>query len=118
VSSDRRDAGSATLWVVIAMAVVVTVAMGCAAVGTVVVARHRAATAADAAALAAAGDVVAGPAAACAAAAGVARVDGAQLTRCGLDGAGAQVEVRLPLPGGLSRFGSAVGQARAGPAAQ
>jgi secretion/DNA translocation related TadE-like protein len=115
VSPDRRDAGSATLWVVIAIVVVVTVAMSCAAVGAVVVARHRAATAADAAALAAAGDVLDGPAAGCAAAAAIAHADGAALTRCGLDGAAAQVEVRLPLPGGLSRFGSAVGRARAGP---
>ena len=116
MSSDRPDTGSATLWVVVAMAVVVAVAAGCVAVGTVVVARHRADIAADAAALAAAGAVLDGQAAACTAAAAIARLDGALLTRCGLDGAGAQVEVRLSLPGGLGRFGTAVGQARAGPA--
>jgi secretion/DNA translocation related TadE-like protein len=118
MSRDQRDDGSATLWVVVAIAVVVAVATGCAAAGMVVVARHRADTDADAAALAAASEVLDGPAAACAAAAAIARIDGAWLTRCGLDGAGAQVEVSLSLPGGLSRFGRAVGQARAGPAAQ
>ncbi len=118
MSRDPRDDGSATLWVVVAMAVVVAVATGCAAVGMVVVARHRADTAADAAALVAASEVLHGPATACSAAAAIARIDGARLTRCGLDGAGAQVEVGLSLPGGLSRFGRAVAQARAGPVAQ
>jgi secretion/DNA translocation related TadE-like protein len=115
--NNHRDAGSATLWVVVAMAVVIAVAACCAAVGTVVVARHRADVAADAAALAAASDVLDGQPAACAAAAAIARVDGARLTRCGLDGADAQVEVTASLPAQLTRFGSAVGAARAGPAA-
>jgi secretion/DNA translocation related TadE-like protein len=97
------------------MAVVLTVGGACGSVGVVTVERHRADTAADAAALAAAGQVIAGPVAACAAAAAIARTDGAALTRCGLDGAGAQVEVSVALPGALGRFGEAVGRARAGP---
>jgi secretion/DNA translocation related TadE-like protein len=110
-----NDAGSATLWVVTAMALVLGVGGVSGSVGVVTVERHRADTAADAAALAAAGHVIAGQAAACAAAAEIARVDGAELSRCGLDGAGAQVEVDLALPGVLGRFGHAVGRAHAGP---
>jgi secretion/DNA translocation related TadE-like protein len=115
VSRGRDDTGSATLWVVTAMALVLGVGGVSGSVAVVTVERHRADTAADAAALAAAGHVIAGQAAACAAAADIARADGAVLTRCGLDGAGAQVEVRVVLPGVLSRFGVAVGRAHAGP---
>jgi secretion/DNA translocation related TadE-like protein len=115
VSRRRDDSGSATVWVVTAMALVLGVGGVSGSVGVVTVERHRADTAADAAALAAAGQVIAGQAAACAAAAEIARADGAELSRCGLDGAGAQVETRVTLPGVLARFGHAVGQARAGP---
>jgi secretion/DNA translocation related TadE-like protein len=111
----RQEAGSATVWVVTAMAVVLSVGGVCGSVGVVAVERHRADAAADAAALAAAADVLAGRQPACAAAAAIARTDGAVLTRCGLDGAGAQVEVRAVLPGALSRFGTAIGRAHAGP---
>jgi secretion/DNA translocation related TadE-like protein len=97
------------------MAVVLCVAGGSGSVGVVAVERHRADTAADAAALAAASNVVTGEVSACAAAAAIARTDGAVLTQCGLDGAGAQVEVAVALPGVLYRFGNAVGRARAGP---
>jgi secretion/DNA translocation related TadE-like protein len=116
MSRRGRDEGSATLWVVCAMAVVVAVGGACAAVGTVTVDRHRADAAADAAALAAAADVLAGQSGACAAGAVIAKADGATLTRCGLAGAAAQVEVTVALPGLLGRFGVAVGRARAGPA--
>jgi secretion/DNA translocation related TadE-like protein len=115
MSRDAREVGSATLWVVTAMAVVLCVTGASGSVGVVAVERHRADTAADAAALAAAGHVVAGPGSACAAAAAIAQTDGAALTRCGLDGAAAQVEVAVALPGILRRFGSAIGHARAGP---
>jgi secretion/DNA translocation related TadE-like protein len=111
----RDDTGSATVWVVTAMALVLGVGGVSGSVGVVTVERHRADTAADAAALAAAGQVIAGQAAACAVAAEIARADGAALTRCGLDGAGAQVETRVTLPGVLARFGQAVGRAHAGP---
>jgi secretion/DNA translocation related TadE-like protein len=113
--SRSRDAGSATVWVVTAMAVVLSVGGVCGSVGVVAVERHRADAAADAAALAAAADVLAGQQTACAAAAAIARTDDAVLTRCGLDGAGAQVEVRVALPEVLRRFGTAIGRAHAGP---
>lgn len=115
MSGGGRDSGSATLWVVTAMAVVLCVTGACGSVGIVAAERHRADAAADAAALAAAGHVVAGPGSACAAAAAIARTDGAALTRCGLDGADAQVEVAVGLPGILQQFGRALGHARAGP---
>jgi secretion/DNA translocation related TadE-like protein len=115
MSRCRNDTGSATVWVVTAMAFVLGVGGVSGSVGVVTVERHRADTAADAAALAAAGQVIAGQATACAAAAAIARTDGAELTRCGLDGAGAQVEVRVALPGVLARFGQAVGRSHAGP---
>jgi secretion/DNA translocation related TadE-like protein len=115
VTRHARDTGSATLWVVTAMAVVLCVTAVSGSAGIVAVERHRADAAADAAALSAAGRVLTGPGPACAAAAGIARTDGAALTRCGLDGAAAQVEVAVTLPGVLRRFGSAVGRARAGP---
>jgi secretion/DNA translocation related TadE-like protein len=115
IDGDRGDRGSATLWVVTAMVVVLAVGGTSGAVGIVILTRHRANTAADAAALAAAREVLEGAGPACAAAAGIARTDAASLTRCGLDGATAQVEVAVALPGVLSRFGTAVGRARAGP---
>jgi secretion/DNA translocation related TadE-like protein len=115
MSRGRNDTGSATVWVVTAMALVLGVGGVSGSVGVVTVERHRVDTAADAAALAAAGHVVAGQAAACDAAAEIARADGAVLTRCGLDGAGAQVEIQRALPGVLGRFGHAVGRAHAGP---
>jgi secretion/DNA translocation related TadE-like protein len=115
VRRNGRETGSATVWLITAMALVVGVSGAAGSVGVVTVERHRADTAADAAALAAAGRVIAGQGSACAAAAAIARADGAALTRCGLDGAGAQVEVRVDLPGVLARFGQAVGRARAGP---
>jgi secretion/DNA translocation related TadE-like protein len=115
VTRETSEQGSATLWVLCAIAVVIAVGSAGIAAGVVTLARHRAAIAADAAALAAAGDVLAGPAGACAAAASIARTDGARLVRCGLDGAGAQVEVTVALPGVLRRFGAADGSARAGP---
>jgi secretion/DNA translocation related TadE-like protein len=115
MSRGRNDTGSATVWVVTAMALVLGVGGVSGSVGVVTVERHRADTAADAAALAAAGHVIAGQAAACKAAAETARADGAELSRCGLYGAGAQVETRVALPGVLGRFGHAVSRARAGP---
>jgi secretion/DNA translocation related TadE-like protein len=115
VTRSPHDAGSATLWVVTAMAVVLTVSGVSGSVGVVTLERHRADSAADAAALAAAAGVLAGQPSACAAAAAIARSNGAALTRCGLDGAGAQVEVNVALPGILRGFGAAVGRAHAGP---
>lgn len=117
MSADLRpDDGYATVWVVMAMAIVVLVGAGCAAVGAVTVQRHRASAAADAAALAAAMASLAGQNAACHDASVIAAINGAALVSCQLDGSVAAVEVTIRLPGPLSEFGAAVGRARAGPA--
>jgi len=112
----RTESGSATIYVLVAVAVLALAACLGVADGIAAVARHRAEVAADAAALAAAGDVASGPAAACAAAARLARADGATLTDCRLAGALSAVAVAMPLPGWLSWAGQARGRARAGPA--
>jgi secretion/DNA translocation related TadE-like protein len=86
--------------------------------GAATVDRHRAGAAADAAALAVALRAVDGSAAACLAGTTVARLDGARITRCTLQGPVADIVVAVRLPGVLSRFGSATGHARAGPASE
>ena len=111
-----REAGAATILVLIAAGVVATAAGVSVAVGTVVVARHRAALAADAAALAAAARVVAGGEAGCAVAADVARRNGATLLRCTVAGAEVEVVTRVRPPAWLAWTGTARGRARAGPA--
>jgi secretion/DNA translocation related TadE-like protein len=118
VTNDLADRGSATVWVVIAMAVVVAAAAVSAILGAIMIARHRADAAADAAAIRVAMSALAGSVAACGAGAGLARANGARLVRCSLDGPDAVVGVEVPLPGLLSRFGAATGRARAGPAGE
>jgi secretion/DNA translocation related TadE-like protein len=115
-TTGTRDAGFATVWVVLAMTVVVVVATLAASVGVVTLRSHRARAAADAAALAAALTSIEGPAAACARAAAVAARDGATIASCRLDGAVAEVRVVVRLPRPLRRFGVAGAVARAGPA--
>lgn len=113
MSSER---GSATVWVLILSAVLVTVAAAAVLMGTGIVARHRAVTAADLAALAGASRAVVGDAAPCAAAAEIAAANGAELAGCELEpGSIVSVEVRVDLR--LGRLGEreAVGRARAGP---
>jgi secretion/DNA translocation related TadE-like protein len=112
----RDDVGSATIWMVAAIAIVAMLTGVVLSVGVVMVERHRAATAADEAALAVAAASINGPTAACAWGTRIARLDGAALSRCRLVDAIATVEARIELPGWLRRFGTAVGQARAGPA--
>jgi secretion/DNA translocation related TadE-like protein len=113
---DGRDDGFATVWVVTAMAIVVASAATALCFGAAALERHRADAAADAVALAVALRAVDGPPGACLAGGALARLDGATLTRCGLQGAIADVVVAVRLPGLLARLGPAVGRARAGPA--
>ncbi len=95
--------------------VVLCVTVAGAALGAVVVARHRAQAAADLAALAAAARLPAGAAAACAHAAAVAYRMGAAATGCEVDGLDVVVTVDVAVgwrgPGGTARAA-----ARAGPA--
>ncbi|MCA0144738.1 Rv3654c family TadE-like protein [Blastococcus sp. LR1] len=110
------ERGSATVWVLILSAVLVTVAAAAVLSSLGVVARHRAATAADLAALAGASRAVVGDPDPCAAAAETAAANGAELTGCELEaGSIVSVEVRVALP--LGRLGThdARARARAGP---
>jgi secretion/DNA translocation related TadE-like protein len=114
----NHDRGSATVWVLVGMAVVVAAASVASWLGLATVARHRAAAAADAAALGVAMSVLRGPTAACRAGAALARANGARLTACQVAGADAVVTVVVGLPGFLARWGVATGRARAGPASE
>lgn len=111
-----RDRGSGTVWAVIVMALLASLALGAVAVGGAVVTRHRAAGAADLAALAAADAVATAASEPCSRAALVAERHGGVLTSCVIDGMVVDVVVELPA-GGLVDVGlSASVRARAGPA--
>ncbi|MER5948922.1 Rv3654c family TadE-like protein [Streptomyces sp. NPDC001904] len=107
----RGDRGSATVWVVMAMAAVGAVFGGVLALGQAVQLRHRAGGAADLAALAAADQWTKGPARACALADRVARAQGARVVRCAVRGEVAEVTA-----GAGSGVLAAEVRARAGPA--
>ncbi len=81
-----EDRGSATVWVVGAVALLCVVFGAVLAVGQAVVVRHRAAGAADLAALAAADHWSEGTDPACATAGRIARAQGARLVRCVIEG--------------------------------
>ncbi|WP_425564006.1 Rv3654c family TadE-like protein [Nonomuraea longicatena] len=111
----RRDRGSATLWGIALMGLVMAVAMVFAAVGAARVARHRVHSAADLSALAAARLVIADPARACAQAAEIAKANGVRMARCVLTGEVADIwtELDLAFPGLGTR--TVTGRSRAGP---
>jgi secretion/DNA translocation related TadE-like protein len=95
--------------------VILTVALGGAAVGAARVARHQARAAADLGALAGAGRTLADPGAVCPVAEGIVRANGGALVACEVDGLDVRVTVRVrvvPLPG-VKRAAHA--SARAGP---
>ncbi|MGW6459197.1 Rv3654c family TadE-like protein [Streptomyces sp. NPDC055078] len=104
------ERGSATVWVAVSVTVLCVVFAAVLALGQVVVARHRAGAAADLAALAAADNAPRGPVPACAEAAGVAREQGAEMVRCAVVGALAEVTVRAR----VGPYGPKV-RSRAGP---
>jgi secretion/DNA translocation related TadE-like protein len=113
---EPADEGFATVWVVMAMALVAVATVAAIGYGAATFERHRASAAADATALTAALSAIQGPAVACRQGQSLARLNGAIVTRCELQGSVADVEVSVRLPGVLARFGSATGEARAGPA--
>jgi secretion/DNA translocation related TadE-like protein len=108
----RRQHGSATLYVLSMVALLMALALGAAGFAGLATAKHRATAAADLAALAAAG----APADACAVAAATAQRNGARVTACRRDGADVTVTVVVAAraPFGLRPTLSA--RARAGPA--
>ncbi|WP_368773545.1 Rv3654c family TadE-like protein [Spongiactinospora gelatinilytica] len=110
-----EERGSATLWVVAFMGVLMAMAMGVAYVGMARVAVHRVRSAADLSALAAARVVVRGADQACNEAESAASANHAVLERCQVDGliAEVRVSVRYSLPGLAER--RVTSRARAGP---
>jgi secretion/DNA translocation related TadE-like protein len=111
-SSDR---GSATLWTVGGLSVVMVMLTGLLWFASAVVVRHQAESAADLAALAAASRAVAGERYACGEARWVAEQMGVDLLSCRLSGWDALVEVVAGPPGVLGQLSQATARARAGP---
>ncbi|MET7602546.1 Rv3654c family TadE-like protein [Streptomyces avermitilis] len=106
-----RDRGSASVWVVCAIAGLCVVFGAVLAMSQAVVTRHRAASAADLAALAAADHWTDAGGKACAMADRVARAQGSRLVRCAVDGEISDVTATS----GRGPFTAEV-RARAGPA--
>jgi len=114
-----RDRGSATVWVVSLITVVLVVGGAVLALAGVLVQHTRAVTAADLAALAAAAAIQmpAGRAGApCAVAASVAARNGGRLSTCTATGEVVDVSVTVEFRGLLGRRATATASARAGPA--
>lgn len=111
----RNDRGSATLWGVALMGLLMSVALAFAVTGSARVARHRVHQAADLSALAAARLALVAPKSACTRAAALARQNGADLSSCTITGAVADVQTSLTIsiPGLGPR--TLTGRSRAGP---
>lgn len=107
------DAGAATVFATLLVAALLVITVGGLAVGSVVLARHRAQAAADLAALAAAQGIAAGGPAACRRAQNVAEAMRARLRGC--DVAGLDVTVSVSVDTGLRLGRKAEAAARAGP---
>ncbi len=118
----REEAGSATVLVLVLVAVLTTIAVAGVAVGGLLVGHRRAAAAADLAALAAAetlgrgGGTSVGGAAVCEQAARLSEANGARLTGCQVEGRDVMVEVAVDVPSVLGGDWAVPGRARAGPA--
>lgn len=97
------------------MAVLLALTAGGAAVGSAVVARHRAQAAADLAALAGAQHALYGAAPACVEVGVIARRMGAAVTRCVVEDLDVVVAVSVPVMLGRFGVGPARAAARAGP---
>ncbi|WP_374197101.1 Rv3654c family TadE-like protein [Nonomuraea sp. NEAU-A123] len=111
----QADRGSATLWGVALMGLLMTVATAFAAVGSVRVARHHVHDAADLSALAAARLAIVDPQAACDRAKIVATKNAVQLLQCTLTGEIADVRTSLTITLPAIGTRTLTGRARAGP---
>lgn len=107
-----EDRGSASLIAVALIVVLLAAGLGVVAIGSAVIARHRAQSAADLAALAAAGWLAAGHRSACAHASSVAAAMGTAVSDCRISGLDALVTVEATA--GV-RGWRAQARARAGP---
>jgi secretion/DNA translocation related TadE-like protein len=121
-SPGRADAGSATVYVLWLVGVLLALGAGLAVWASAVAARHQASSAADLAALAGAARAVEGSVSACAAAGRVAAANGAKLVSCALSGSAVEVAVQVRPRAGDSFEGflgvplpAATARARAGP---
>lgn len=112
----RHERGSATLLAAAMVAVLVAAGLGGVAVGSAVIARHRAQSVADLGALAAAGRLALGENAACASAAAIAQRMGASIASCTVEDLDVVVSVRHAARLGRWGVGTAHAAARAGPA--
>ncbi|GAB2939639.1 Rv3654c family TadE-like protein [Nonomuraea fastidiosa] len=111
-----KERGSATLWGVALMGLLMAVAMAFATVGSVRVAQHRVNSAADLGALAAAKLALIDPEGACVRATELAAQNGAKLTKCKITDDRADVWTTLPLSLPLLGQITLNGRSRAGPA--
>ncbi|MEV1171176.1 Rv3654c family TadE-like protein [Nonomuraea sp. NPDC049784] len=111
-----KERGSATLWGVALMGLLMVVATAFATVGSVRVALHRVNGAADLSALAAAKLAIVNPEGACARAAALATQNGVELTQCEITNEVADVWTSLPISLPLLGTRTLTGRARAGPA--
>ncbi|MEU0563893.1 Rv3654c family TadE-like protein [Nonomuraea sp. NPDC005983] len=113
--AQRGDRGSATLWGVALMGLLMAVAMAFTTVGSVRVARHRVNDAADLSALAAARLAVIDPDGACLRAADLAARNGVKLVRCTISNEIADVQTSLPITLPAVGTRTLTGRSRAGP---
>ncbi|MFG1697065.1 Rv3654c family TadE-like protein [Nonomuraea sp. NPDC049309] len=111
-----RERGSATLWGVALMGLLMAVAMAFATIGSARVAQHRVNSAADLSALAAAKLALIDPEGACVRAAELAAENGAKLAKCAITEDRADVWTALPLSLPLIGQITLTGRSRAGPA--
>ncbi|MET7332651.1 Rv3654c family TadE-like protein [Nonomuraea sp. NPDC005650] len=116
VSINPKEKGSATLWGVALMGLLMAVAAAFAMVGSVRVARHRVNSAADLSALVAAKLAITNPEAACARAATLAKQNGAELIRCEITNEIADVWTSLPISLPILGPRTLTARSRAGPA--
>ncbi|MEX5636176.1 Rv3654c family TadE-like protein [Parafrankia sp. FMc2] len=114
-SPPAADQGSATIWLLGGLMVLILAGSTALSLLQVDAARQRAATAADLAALAAAADRSAAADLACQRARDTAHANIARMTACEIDSTGVTVAVEADLPGPLHAFGPARARARAGP---
>ncbi len=111
----KCEAGSGTILMLVASAVVLLAGVLLAVLAAVAVARHRAASAADLAALAAQAHALEGQPAACRAAVAVLSPVGADLVACALMNGVADVRASVRPGGPLGRLGAVTARARASP---
>jgi len=111
----HAERGSASLFAVAMMAVLLAITVGGVYVGSAVIARHRAQAAADLAAVAAAVHLADGTPAACSRAAAVALAMNMSVTRCVVEDLDVVVTVEKSVPVGRIAVGPARATARAGP---